>query len=145
MYPTKVEECVKVMAESPEIGLVYADHDTLNITTHRKVREYREPFSQLRLQQECIVHSGSAITKLALEQTKEKTGYFDINLPPVEDYDLWLRISEKFMVVHIPQSLSLVRVQPNNCTFTITQKYWVQQHQKLRQKFLNRNGIHQTQ
>lgn len=138
MYPNKVEECVKVMAESPEIGLVYADHDTVNIVTHRKVREYREPFSINRLQQECIVHSGSAITKLALEKTKEDTGYFDINLPPVEDYDLWLRIAEKFMVVHIPQSLSLVRVQPNNCTYTISQQYWLTQHQKLRNKVIQR-------
>lgn len=141
MYPNKVEECVKVIEQAPsEIGLVYADHETLNTTTGRLVREYREPYSLHRLQQECIVHSGSAINKIALEATKEETGYFDINLPPVEDYDLWLRIAEKFMVVHIPKSLSLIRVQPNNCTNTIAQEFWRQQHQKLAQKFQIRNN-----
>lgn len=139
MYPTKVEKCVEAMAQGNEIGAVYADHDTVHLSTGRSVREYREAFSLNKLRRECIVHSGSAISKLALEQTKEDN-YFDEDLPPVEDYDMWLRIAEKFMIIHIPESLSLVKVQPKNCTYTVPNEKWQQQHQKLFQKLLKRNG-----
>jgi len=140
MYPTKVEEFIKIIETDPaHIGVVYADHDTLNTTTGRKVREYREPYSFTKLRKECIVHSGSAITKIALEAIKEKTGYFDINLSPIEDYECWIRVSEKFMIIHVPKSLSLVKIQPGNCTETVKQEYWQEQWNKMYQKMLNRN------
>jgi glycosyltransferase involved in cell wall biosynthesis len=140
MLPAKTQRCVETIAQAPsEIGVVYADHDTLNTTTGQVRREYRQPYSLERLRQECIVHSGSAINKIALEATKEPTGFYDETMRTCEDYDLWMRIAERFMIVHIPESLSLVRVQPKNSTDTVAQEIWQRNWTRIQQKTQARN------
>ncbi len=142
-YPTKIEKCVKLIMTNPnEIGVIYADHFTLNTTTGLGRIEYREPFDIHRLYRECIVHSGSVITKLALEQVKEPTGYYDELMRTCEDYDLWMRISEKKMIMHIAEPLSLVRVQPKNSTDTVAKQIWNMNYQRVFQKKqLRQNGV----
>jgi glycosyltransferase involved in cell wall biosynthesis len=142
-YPEKIEKCVRVIQEYPnEIGAVYCDHLTLNTITNTSLIEYRKPFDLYLLLQECIVHSGSVITKMALEHTKEDVGFYDEDMRTCEDYDLWMRISEKFMIAHIAEPLSLVRVQPKNSTDTVHKTVWNHNYQRVFQKRQQRqNGI----
>jgi glycosyltransferase involved in cell wall biosynthesis len=142
-YPTKIEKCVKPFIQYPtEVGVVYADHFTFNTTTELGRVEYREPFDVYRLNQECIVHSGSLISKLALEHTKEVAGYYDETMRTCEDYDLWMRIAEKFMIVHIAEPLSFVRVQPKNSTDTVAKQIWNANYQRVFQKRqIRQNGL----
>ena len=142
-FPTKIERCVQVIQEHPtEIGVVYADHVTLNTTTGNSRIEYREPFDIHRLFRECIVHSGAVINKLALEHVKEPTGYYDELMRTCEDYDLWMRISENFVIVHLAEPLSLVRVQPKNSTDTVAKQIWNMNYQRVFQKKqMRQNGI----
>lgn len=133
-YPTKIEHCVEVLQSDDKIGVVYTDHNTLNTITENVVREYREPYDYFRLLQECIVHSGSVIKKEALELSKDEYGYYDITMRTCEDYDLWLRIAEHFLFYHIPEPLSLVRVQPKNSTDTVNKNIWNQNYQRVFQK-----------
>lgn len=113
-YPNKISKCVKTLMSVNSIGVVYSDYDILNTKTNCKIREYKEVFSKDRLYQNCIVHSGALIKTKAIIDTKEETGFYDKRIKGPEDYDLWLRISEKYMIVHIPESLSLVRHTGNN-------------------------------
>ena len=142
-YPTKIEKCVDVIQRHPkDIGAVYADHLTVNTTTGGQKVEYREPFDVHRLFRECIVHSGAVINKLALEHTKEPTGYYDEMMRTCEDYDLWMRIAEKFLIVHIAEPLSLVKVQPRNSTDTVAQQIWNMNYQRVFQKKqMRQNGV----
>lgn len=135
MKPTKIQRIVETIQLSPkEIGVVYADHETLNSVTGEKNIERREPYDVLRLKDECIIHSGAGITKNALLVAKDSFGYYDSTMRTCEDYDLWMRISKKFMIVHLAEVLSLVRVQPQNSTATVSkdtwQRDWVRVHQK---------------
>jgi len=139
-YPNKVLELLTTASCSPDIGVVYGDYDILNIETATKKREYKEPFSIKRLQEECIVHSGAMISKNALINTQEPTGYYDVNLRCAEDYDLWLRISEKYMIIHVPESLSLVRVHQNNSTNSVRKEIWEKCWNIVSQKFKARHG-----
>lgn len=139
-YPYKIERLVKVMKSIPYIGVVYADYDILNVETGYKMREFKESFDFIRLREECIVHSGSIISKEALLAIRESYGYFDPELPPVEDYDAWIRISEKLMIVHVPESLSLVRVHKNNSTNSTTNEFRARQLQKIGIKLAQRNA-----
>ena len=139
-YPNKVLELLTTASCSPDIGVVYGDYDILNIETATKKREYKEPFSIKRLQEECIVHSGAMISKNALINTQEPTGYYDVNLRCAEDYDLWLRISEKYMIIHVPASLSLVRVHQNNSTNSVRKEIWEKCWNIVSQKFKARHG-----
>ncbi len=133
-YPDKLIECVKPLVRDERVGVSYADYDILNVETGNIVREFKQPYDKLKLHQECIVHSGAIIRKTALEKTLEETGYYDINMRTCEDYDLWLRISDHYMIVHIPQSLSLVRVHKANATFSVKNEIWQQNWQRIQQK-----------
>jgi glycosyltransferase involved in cell wall biosynthesis len=141
MMPNKIAECVKVISHAPqEIGVVYADHDTYNTTTRQTHREFREPFDLGRLRQECIVHSGAVINKMALAATKENTGFYDETMRTCEDFDLWMRIAEKFMIVHIPLALTLVQIQPKNSTDTVAKEIWNRNWLRIQQKLQQRHG-----
>lgn len=139
MKPNKITKCVDIMLEDMDrIGAVYADYDTYTINTDKMIREFKEPFSRRRLVEECIVHSGSIINKKALIDVKEDTGYYDKTMRVCEDYDLWMRISEKYMIVHIPESLTLVRVTGDNSSFVVNKDIWEQNWKKIRDKLYAR-------
>ena len=133
MYPHKVQSCVLAMLD-PTIGVAYGDYDVLHVTNGKKIREFKEPYSRKRIMQECIVHSGSAVRKEALEDTLEETGYYDETMRTCEDYDLWMRISEKYMIVHIPESLTLVRVTGDNSSFIVNPEVWQKNWLRVMQK-----------
>lgn len=122
-YKNKITQCIRMLYSSSNIGSVYADYDILNTETGIVTREYKEPFSLNRLLQECIVHSGSVIKKEALLKCKEIT-FYDENLRTCEDYDLWLRIAKYYMILHIPEPLTLVRVTPKNSTVSVNKSLW---------------------
>ena len=128
MYENKVSECVPVFERGEGmIGVVYGDYDTFHTNTRKIIREYR-------LTQECIVHSGSLISKKALEEVVEETGYYDKTMRTCEDYDLWMRISEKFIIAHVPKSLTKVRVTGENSSFIINQEVWQQNWKRVMEK-----------
>lgn len=140
-YKDKVLELVNTAIQSENVGVVYGDYDTINIESGVKNREYKEPFSLKRLQEECIVHSGALIKTQALIDTKETTGFYDANLRCAEDYDLWLRISEKYMIIHVPKSLSLVRIHQQNSTYSVKKSVWESCWARVAQKFRERNNV----
>lgn len=139
-YPDKLLKCVQPIMMDSRMGVVYTDYDILNVETGNVIREYKQPYDKLVLQNECIVHSGAIISKTALEAVYEKTGFYDENLFLCEDYDLWLRISDKFMISHIPESLSLVRVHKKNSTFTNSNEAWQNSWRIVREKMISRNA-----
>lgn len=154
-HPTKVEEMVKVVEMSNAIGAVYADYDIYNVQTGNTIREFKEPYSLRALQANCIVHSASLVSKAALDYIKEinengLNSFYDKGLHgpasadfigSCEDYLLWLLISEKFMFVHIPKPLSLVRVHGSNASqIEKVNKVWHKNIERIQQKIQNRRN-----
>jgi glycosyltransferase involved in cell wall biosynthesis len=134
-YPTKIEECIKPFLRNPnEVGAVYADTAIYNVDTQTLTHEYREPFDQYRLIQECIVHSGCLISKFAMENVLENGLVFDEDMPPCEDYDLWIRIAERFMIEHIPEILTFIRVHSQNSTNTTTHEHRMSKLRRIHEK-----------
>lgn len=141
MYEDKVSKCVKVFGKGDGmIGVVYADYDTVHTNTGKIIREFKEPFSRKRLVRECIVHSGSLISKEALKASWEDTGYYDKTMRTCEDYDLWMRISEQFIIAHVPKSLTLVRVTGDNSSFIVNQEIWQKNWIRVMEKMQARNA-----
>lgn len=144
--PTKIEKSIAIMKENPDIGVVYSDFDTIRqddslhltceqIMTDGKLwHQYKEPFSRARLLQECIVNCDSLISKRAFELA----GLFDEELRTVEDYDLWLRISEKMMICHLPESLVKIRVGSHSSSNTVKLAEWNKNYQRVRDKLAER-------
>ena len=120
------------------IGVVYADYDTKHTSTGKIIREFKEPYTRRRLIEECMVHSGSIINKQALLDVEETTGYYDSTMRTCEDYDLWMRISEKYIIAHVAESLTLVRVTGDNSSFVVNQNVWQQNWSRVMEKLQNR-------
>lgn len=131
MYaPEKLSRSVKPFLDHPdEIGVVYSDYSTLRPDGLR-VREYKEPYSRKRLLQECIVNCDSLVSKTALAAC----GLFDATLRVVEDFDLWLRVSERFIFYHLPEDLVTIRVGEHSSTSKVAQATWAECYQKVMQK-----------
>lgn len=139
IHPEKAKILVNTALQSKSVGVVYADYDILNVETGNVVREYKEPFDKLRLLQDCIVHSGSLISSKALQATEDEFGYYDREMRTCEDYDLWMRISEQFVIFHVPEPLTLVRNHKNNSTFSVEKEIWQRNWQRIKQKTSVRN------
>jgi len=118
----KINTCVGVFMKYPSVGAVYTDYDNLDIETGALVRQYKESFTGRRLTQECIVHSGCFFRADAFVEA----GGFDEELRVAEDWALWKKIAKKNVIYHIPKSLSVVRVHPQNSTNTVSKAVWNQ-------------------
>ena len=139
MYPNKVQECVNVMKKDMNsIGAVYGDYDTLHTETGKIIREFKEPYSRRRLIEECMVHSGSIVNKKALTTVEEETGFYDSTMRTCEDYDLWMRISEKYVIAHVAESLTLVRVTGVNSSFIVNEDVWKRNWSRVMEKLEQR-------
>ena len=57
-----------------------------------------------------------------------------------EDYDLWMRISEKFIISHIPEALTFVRITNESSTATVDQKTWQQNWLRVMEKLHQREN-----
>ncbi len=114
------ESVVKIMENPEKIGAVYTDTIILNIHDGGTHREFRESFDFNRLLRNNMVHSGCVINKLALQ----KVGVYDETMRVAEDYDLWIRIAEKFMIYHIPKPLVTIRTGSYNSTNTVPKETW---------------------
>mgnify|MGYP003151183260 FL=1 len=80
------------------------------------------------------------ISKESLEATCEDTGYYDKTMRTCEDYDLWMRISEKFIIAHVPKSLTMVRVTGDNSSFIVNQEVWQKNWTRVMQKAQDRHA-----
>ena len=87
------------------------------------------------------MHSGSLILKDALVSVEEDTGFYDEEMRTCEDYDLWMRISEKYIIAHVPKSLTKVRVTGDNSSFIVNQEVWQKNLARVMEKMQARiNG-----
>lgn len=134
MYPNKVERLLNKATSDDRIGVVYGDYDIFNVETGITIREFKEPFSVERLSAECIVHSGSLISKKALMSVRDQFGIYDEQMRTAEDYDLWIRIAQKFLICHVPEALTFVRNHRANSTYTVDKEVWNRNWQRIQQK-----------
>jgi glycosyltransferase involved in cell wall biosynthesis len=134
LHEEKFTACSKFI--TGDIGIVYNDVTILNERTGNKLYECREPYSRQRLEQENIITNCSLVNKQALMHV----GGYDEEIMPCEDWDLWLRITEHFLAVHVPRSLHTYRSTGNNTTQTIPYEEWQRNLQLVHQKRLQRQN-----
>ena len=125
MLPCKIEELIKPMITWDSIGVCYGDYFIKN--ENGLVRqENKSSFSLSKLYNECIVHSGSLIRKTVLKEIENEYGFYDKRFRVCEDYQLWLRISQNYMIYHVPKYLTIVNDHSQNSTNTVSKEKWVE-------------------
>jgi glycosyltransferase involved in cell wall biosynthesis len=134
--PEKVKKVVSRFADNPLFGSVYTDYVTVNeqgIMTH----VMNDSYSYELLLRRCCVHSGVFIRADVLQ----KVGGYDETLRTCEDYDLHLRIAEQYVIGHVPEALSVVRVGSHNSTSTVASATWQDNHRKVFEKLRQRQCL----
>jgi hypothetical protein len=136
MLPEKCEKFLNAFDDNT--GVVYGDYyiESNNI---RKM-EFKIPYSKKELEQHCIVHSGSMISKEVLSMVIEDQFFYDPKLRCAEDYDLFLRCSEKKMIKHIPEFLTIVKEHSLNSTYSVPSEIWQSCLNRVYQKRAIRNA-----
>jgi GT2 family glycosyltransferase len=118
--PNKLERQMKVFERNPEAGLVYSlayaiDSEGRLVEAEKIVGEPltcpNHAFEELALKSPI-----PALTAIFRRRSVDEVGLFDESLKAVADWELWLRIADKWPVFCIPEPLALYRIHSNNTT-----------------------------
>lgn len=135
-HPGKISRSVQALVDGDGlVGAVYSDYETLRPDGLR-VRQYKPSYSRELLLRECVVNCDSVVLRSALE----RSGLFDESLRVVEDLDLWLRLSEEHMIVHLPEALVTVRTGQHSSTDTVGAERWRECYARVMQKVKERRS-----
>lgn len=109
--PDKARRCVEYFRGNPEVAMVYSHAYWIDAAgkiigpRHFKPRPSGRIFDSLVLEDH-VVNSTPLIRRAALEQT----GLWDEKIFTTADWDLWLRLADRFAVGFIPRVLSRTRI-----------------------------------
>lgn len=135
----KVKKLVEKWGSQENVGIVCGDYETLNEQGYR-TREYKPIYSWEHLKKECTIHSASLLTKKALESIKEGDNYYCPKLRTCEDWDVELRIGEKFMCLHLAESLTTVRCHSQDSTHSVKNEVWNSNYALVMQRLNQRQS-----
>lgn len=120
----------RMFSDIEHIGVVYTDSYTLYTKDGVAIPRYWEPFEYDKL----VEGNRLAMNSLVNRKAIDAVGTFDQELRTLEDWDLWLRISEKFILVHLPEFLFTQRNHGQNTTDTVNQEKWLENRKKVLHK-----------
>lgn len=126
--PTKIEKSLPYFLENPFCGMVYSDYTTFN--EFGEQRQFKEPYSKQRLQQECLGNMDS----LFRAKVFTECGMFDENLTSVEDLDRYLSISNRYILCHLAKSLVKIRVGSHSSSSQLPKQVWEANYRKVMEK-----------
>ena len=113
---TKIEEQVQCF-EDDDVGLVYCNGDIIHGDSVVRVASYHKDstFKCLAtyddlLYDDCI---GTTTQALVRRTCFASVGIFDPKLPARQDYEMWIRISQKWKAVGVPNHLFCHRIHDN--------------------------------
>lgn len=108
--PTKLEKQIKVL-ENSNAGFVYCGLQLLNEKSG-KVRSSGTLFLQgnvyTRLLRDNFIGGTSEI--IARRECFEKCGGFRLDMPSSQDYEMWLRLAQKYEVDNVPEDLVIYHI-----------------------------------
>jgi glycosyltransferase involved in cell wall biosynthesis len=135
--PGKISKSVEVISKDVQsIGVVYSDCLIEDMPSGSVVLETRRPYTRAELELECILPNTSLVSKLALS----KVGLYDEDMRTAEDWDLWLRVTENFVAVHIPEPLSKHSITGFNSSNTVSVDVWNKNWEKIRERLAMQRG-----
>ncbi|MBL8012452.1 MAG: glycosyltransferase [Candidatus Omnitrophica bacterium] len=115
--PEKVERCLNFLQEHPDYGFVHTDTYLVD-KSGQVIEQYQHPRSRVtgRITDKLLLGNFIANpTSFFRRECYERCGGYEEALFPPGDWDLWLRIANKFKVGYIDQPLSKYSVLSNSC------------------------------
>jgi glycosyltransferase involved in cell wall biosynthesis len=117
--PDKLQIQVDLLENSsPEVGAVYTNRFTIDRASGRVLHERNSKIS-LDISKGNFITTSSVLLR---RKCFEEFGLFDKNIPAVEDYDMWFRMSKKFSFELIEKPLIKYYIHENNISFNYEKK-----------------------
>lgn len=109
-FPQKLERQIKVFEiGSNKLGVVYSGYCVETKPDEPIIPQYRGDILNYILIDNWV---GSATNPLIINKCFDKAGLFDEDLPALNDWDMWIRISQHYDFEFIPEILSCYHPQP---------------------------------
>lgn len=110
--PDKLKMQISFLEKNKDVGLIYTDTYILDDKSFADLNAQNKRSFQIRcphrgrvLQDLFLENFISTSTVIVCKKCFEKVGMFDLSLPPVADYDRWLRIATLYDVDYIEKPL----------------------------------------
>jgi glycosyltransferase involved in cell wall biosynthesis len=121
MHPNLLEKSITLLEDlGEEYGMVYSNAEFVDGASKRKGKTLLDNFSPPSGWINGDLFKGNFIPALSTvirKSAQESTGSFDPKLV-VEDLDFWLRLSSKYKVAFIPETLSFYRIHGENLSLS---------------------------
>ena len=118
--PNKLEKQIALLEYNQKLGLIYSDMLFFNDKeVFTEPRSKKHPIHFGRISWMLFLFGNSvplSSTVVVRRQTLDEIGLFDETLTHCEDYDLWLRISEKWLFFYLDEPLTMYRLSDTNMT-----------------------------
>lgn len=118
--PDKLESQLKALQENPKAAVVYSwtdwiDESSQSLGKGSHNTQNGEVLAQLLLN-DFVANGSNCLIKM---QAFREVGGFDETLTAVEDWDMWLRLAERYQFVAVPSPQVLYRVTSNSMSFNV--------------------------
>lgn len=114
--PQKIDRQIKKLQENPKAGLIYCNHTVKNTVTNTELKtDFKKKviFSDLLVENTVIKNPSVALIP---RKVLDDVGYFDEQLRYGEDWDLWMRILQKYEADFCPENLATLITHDANTT-----------------------------
>jgi len=118
--PSKLEKQIALLESERKVGLIYSD---MFLFDEKEVfpepRGKKHPIHLGRISWMLFLFGSSvplASSVVVRRETLDEIGLFDETLRFCVDYDLWLRISEKWLLYYLDEPLTMYRLSDTNMT-----------------------------
>lgn len=127
--PERLEIQVRYLDEHPNVGLVYSSSYQINSTGEiQRIRRAHLYDDFVLLQKDYIARS----TVMHRKKCLDEVGLFDESITGDDDWDMWIRISEKFRAGHIEKPLVKYRVHGENISLVRPKRLAYRRYTKMR-------------
>jgi len=141
--PDAFELMADVLDHNLKAALVYSDvyftntaNDSMNSS-----KEKKEHWESCRVpdysHKELLLRAVCGPRPMWRRNLHDELGFFDESYLVAGDYEFWLRIAERYPLLHLPEFLCLYYLD-ENCLCLKHQDALQAEHRKIRKKYLNR-------
>ena len=130
--PGAVSSVVEAFTSDPGVDVVYGNADYTDVSGEVVGPYPVEPFDRERLARSCFI--AQPATFVSREAWAACDG-LDSSLHYALDYDLWIRMSERFRFVQLDKTLATCRMHPDNKTLGSRDKHYREVFEVVRRHY----------
>ncbi len=103
----KLEKQIAIFQSNTDFGGVYCGMCNVDLVTGEKEKAVPRAYPEGDLLRQLLIHDVTEATSawIVRKECFENVGNFDIALPARQDWDMWIRLSEKYSIGCVPEIL----------------------------------------